>query len=196
MAADVSTNLAAAKLAVAYVKANVPFGASNRLSDYSESYEKNRKKIEGNDPNVLDKALGAMTAFLPLLTGANRAQQIWNETTGNAPSDPISRFRQIAEITTRTKAGNCNEQSITAFMFLYDRGARPLAWMHLTNGRHAFVVVGRTPKSGDDPTKWGDAAVVCDPWNNEAYALPAVQAASILQTKWSCGTAKAQFGVE
>lgn len=196
MPADVSTYLSAAKNAVSFVKAKVPYGASNRASDYAESWEKNRKKIEGNDPNVLDRTLGAMTAFLPLLTGANRAQQIWNEASGEAPSDPIARFRQIAEITMRTGAGNCNEQSIVAFMFLHDRGIRPLAWMHLTNDKHAFVVLGRTPKSGIDPAKWGDAAVVCDPWNKEAYALPAVQGASILQTKWSCGTARAQFGVE
>lgn len=196
MSDDVTSRLAAAKNAVSYVKAKVPYGASNRLSDYGESYEKNAKKIEGANPNALDKVLGGMTAFLPLLTGANRGQQIWNEATGNAPSDPIARFRQIAEITTRTGAGNCNEQSIVAFMFLYDRGLRPLAWMHLTNGKHAFVVIGRTPKSGIDPKEWGDGAVVCDPWNNEAYALPAAEGSGILQTKWGCPTAKAQFGVE
>ena len=196
MPADATTFLAAARNAVSFVKAKVPYGAANRFADYGESYEKNRKKIEGKDPNVVDRALGAMTAFLPLLTGANRGQQIWNEATGNAPADPVARFRQVAEITMRTGAGNCNEQSIVAFMFLYDRGLRPLAWMHLTNGKHAFVVLGRTPKSGIDPTEWGDAAVVCDPWNNEAYALPAAQASSILQTRWGCGTAKAQYGVE
>ena len=196
MAIDVTTYLSAAKDAVSFVKAKVPFGASNRLSDYSESYEKNRRKIEGENPGPLDKVMGAMTAFLPLLTGANRAMQIGNEVSGNAPSDPIPRFRQIADITLRTKAGNCNEQSITAFVHLYDRGIRPLAWMHLTNGKHAFVVLGRTPKTGVDPKEWGEAVVVCDPWNNEAYALPAVQGTSILQTKWSCGTARAVFGVE
>jgi hypothetical protein len=196
MATDVTTYVSAARGAVTFVKEKVRFGASNRVSDYAESYEKHHKAIEGRNPGRVDKVMGAMTAFLPLLTGANRAQQVWNEATGEAPSDPIARFRQIAEITMRTGAGNCNEQSITAFMFLYDRGVRPLAWMHLTNGKHAFVVLGRTPKSGDDPKDWGDTAVICDPWNNEAYALPAVQGQSILQTKWSCGTAKAQFGVE
>ncbi|MFN7988994.1 MAG: hypothetical protein U0529_16085 [Thermoanaerobaculia bacterium] len=185
---DVSSNLAAARSAVAYVKARVPFGASNRPADYTESYRKNHAAIEGKDPNVLDRTLGLMTAFLPLLTGANRAQQIWNEKSGNAPSDPISRFRQIAEITTRTKAGNCTEQSITAFVYLYDLGTRPLAWINMIGRDHAFVLVGMAAMSGDDPAKWGDATVVCDPWNNEAYTLPAETGASILQTKW--GTSK------
>jgi hypothetical protein len=196
MASDVNTLLAAARTAVASVKAMVPFGASNRPADYVESYEKNRKAIEGKDPNVLDKTLGVMTGFLPLLTGANRAIQIGNEVSGNAATDMLGRFRQISEITKRTKAGNCNEQSITAFVHLYDQGFRPLSWMHLTNGKHAFVVLGRTPKSGDDPSKWGDGAVVCDPWNNEAYALPAEQGQSILRAKWGCGTATAVYGVE
>ena len=109
------------------VKAKVPFGASNRLADYEASYEQNRKKIEGPNPGPLDKVLGAMTFFLPLMTGANRAQQIYNEKTGQAPSNPIERFRQVANITVKSKAGNCNEQSIVAFMDLYDMGIRPLA---------------------------------------------------------------------
>ncbi len=181
---DVTYNLAVARQAVAYVKAKVPFGASNRGADYAESYRKNRAAIEGKDPNVLDRTLGLMTTFLPLLTGANRAQQIWNEKTGTAPEDPIARFRQIAEITTRTKAGNCNEQSITAFVYLYDLRVRPLAWINMIGRDHAFVLVGRAPKSGDDPADWGEATVVCDPWNNEAYTLPPETGASLLHAKW------------
>lgn len=196
LASDVTTLLAAAKTAVAHVKTTVPFGAPNRSADYAESYEKNRKAIEGNDPNVVDKVLGAMTYFLPLLTGANRAMQIGDVLSGNAAPGMLARLRQISQFTMRTKAGNCNKQSITAFVYLYDHNVRPLAWMHLTNGKHAFVVLGRKAKSGDDPAKWGDTAVVCDPWNNEGYALPAVQGQSILQAKWGCGTSTAIFGVE
>ena len=99
MASDVTTLLAAAKIAVANVKAMVPFGASNRAADYVESYEKNRKAIEGKDPNVIDKALGVMTGFLPLLTGANRAMQIGDELSGNAATDMLGRFRQISDFT-------------------------------------------------------------------------------------------------
>ena len=196
MAADVKSNLAVAKEAVAWVKTAVPFGASNRGEDYVESWKKNRKKIEGPDPGVLDRVLGGMTAFLPLLTGANRAMQIKGEVTGTAAPDYLSRFRQIYEITLRTKAGNCNEQSITAFVWLLDRGVRPLAWMHLTTGKHAVVVVGRKPGSGDDPSKWGDTAVVCDPWAGEAYPLPAEKGVALLQSRWGCSTARAEFGVE
>ncbi len=196
MSRPVANYLAAAANAVAYVRGKVPYGASNRGSDYVESWEKNHAKIEGPDPGLVDRAMGGMTAFLPLLTGANRALQIWNEVSGNAPSDPIARFRQVAGITMRVGAGNCNEQSITAFVYLHDLGVRPLAWMHLTSGTHAFVLVGRTARSGDDPANWGDSAVVCDPWNKESYVLPAAQGKGILQSKWGCGTATAVFGVE
>lgn len=188
--------LAAALNVVKGVKAKVPFGASNRASDYAASYQKFHQRIEGANPNILDKVLGGMTAFLPLLTGANRAQQIGNEVSGNAPSNPLERFRQIANITVKTKAGNCNEQSIVAFMDLYDLGIRPLAWVHTDNGKHAFVVIGRQPKTGSNPKDWGENCVVCDPWANEAYYLPADAGAGILQTKWGCPTATAQFGVE
>lgn len=188
--------LAAALNVVKGVKAKVPFGASNRLADYEASYEKNHKKIEGANPGILDKVLGGMTFFLPLMTGANRAQQIYNEKTGEAPSNPIERFRQIANITVKSKAGNCNEQSIVAFMDLYDMGIRPLAWVNTDNGRHAFVVIGREPKTGNNPTDWGENCVVCDPWANEAYYLPAGSGAGLLQTKWGCPTATPQFGVE
>jgi len=190
-------NYLAAALNVVYgVKAKVPFGASNRFADYVESYDRHHKAIEGANPNALDKVLGGLTAFLPLMTGANRAQQIYNEVSGNAPQDPLERFRQIANITVKTKAGNCNEQSIVAFMDLYDKGIRPLAWVHLDNGRHAFVVIGRKPKTGNNPKDWGEDCVVCDPWAREAYYLPADSGAGILQTKWGCPTATPQFGVE
>src|SRR5215204_254691 len=151
------------------VKGKVPFGASNRGADYDAAFDKFHKQIEGANPNALDKLLGKMTYFLPLLTGANRAQQIYNEKTGSAPSDELERFRQIANITVRTKAGNFNEQSIVAFMDLYDLGIRPISWMYLDNGRHAFVVVRRIPKTDNNPANWGDDCVVCDPGAGEAY---------------------------
>jgi hypothetical protein len=187
--------LAAALNVVKSVKTKVPFGASNRGSDYGAAYDKFHKKIEGANPNVLDKLLGSMTYFLPLLTGANRAQQIYNESTGDASSSPLDRFRQVANITVKTKAGNCNEQSIVAFMDLYDLGIRPLAWVHMDNGTHAFVVIGRPSGAGSNPANWGDNCVVCDPWANEAYYLPADKGAGILQTKWGCPTATPEFGV-
>ena len=193
--------LAAAMNVVKGVKAKVPFGASNRGSDYDAAYEKFHKKIEGANPNALDKLLGKMTWFLPLMTGANRAQQIYAEKTGEMPAgdsdaQKLERMRKVANITVKSKAGNCNEQSIVAFMDLYDLGIRPLAWVYMDNGRHAFVVIGRPSGTGSNPSNWGDDCVVCDPWANEAYYLPADTGAGILQAKWGCPTATPEFGVK
>ena len=57
-------------------------------------------------------------------------------------------------------------------MDLHDRlHARPLDYMERTNADHAFVVIGRTKGSRIDGYKtWGKEAVVCDPWDNKAFA--------------------------
>ena len=189
-------NYLAAALNVVYgVKEKVPFGASNRLSDFVESYDRHHKKVEGANPGVVDKVMGGMTAFLPLMTGANRAVQIYDEIAGNASLDKLERYRQIANLTVKMKAGNCFEQAIVAFIDLYDRGIRPVAIMYMDNRRHAFVLIGRPSRTENHPSKWGDECVVCDPWAREAYYLPADTGAGILQTKWGCPTATAEFGV-
>ena len=78
-------NYLAAALNVVYgVKDKVPFGASNRLSDFVESYDRHHKKVEGANPNVFDKFMGGMTAFLPLMTGANILQTKWGCPTATA----------------------------------------------------------------------------------------------------------------
>ncbi|MBK6406814.1 MAG: hypothetical protein IPF66_18315 [Holophagales bacterium] len=57
--------------------------------------------------------------------------------------------------------------------------------MHLTNGKHAFVVIGRKPGG---PIRRGGATAVrpgAHPWRSGR-----------LQAKWGCSTATAVFGVE
>lgn len=190
-------NYLAAALNVVYgVKEKVPFGASNRLSDFVESYDRHHKKVEGANPGVVDKVMGGMTAFLPLMTGANRAVQIYDGITGKMPEGQIDRLRYVANLTIKMKAGNCNEQSVVALMDLYDRSIRPLAWVYMDNGRHAFVVIGRKSGSGSNPSDWGDDCVVCDPWAREAYHLPADSGAGILQTKWGCPTATPEIEID
>ncbi len=63
--------------------------------------------------------------------------------------------------------GNCGEQSALAFVYLRDKGVRPLDWYQVDDFKHAFVIVGRA--KGSDPLKWetwGWDAVMCDPWRN------------------------------
>jgi hypothetical protein len=81
-------------------------------------------------------------------------------------------LRMIAATAENVGCGNCGEQSATAFVYLLDKGVRPLDWMALESpGDHAFVVLSRASGSDDhDPSTWGPAAMVCDPWKGRVYA--------------------------
>jgi peptidoglycan hydrolase-like protein with peptidoglycan-binding domain len=72
-------------------------------------------------------------------------------------------YRIKANLAKKDGCGNCGENSILAFMFLYDMGVRPIDRMSI-DADHAFVVIGRTNKDDHDWKNWGSAAVVCDPW--------------------------------
>lgn len=77
----------------------------------------------------------------------------------------LEKIKIIADEVKRKQCGNCGEFSALAFMYLFDKGIRPLDWMSLVGGDHAFVVIGRD-KKGDvsKPLNWGPSAVICDPW--------------------------------
>jgi hypothetical protein len=76
----------------------------------------------------------------------------------------IEQIRIIADTATRNRCGNCGEFSASAFMWLFDQGVRPLDWMQLVGGDHAFVVIGRRDGDATDVRSWGPDAVACDPW--------------------------------
>jgi hypothetical protein len=76
----------------------------------------------------------------------------------------LDKIRIIANTARKNKCGNCGEFSALAFIYLYDLGVRPLDWMGLLGGDHAFVVIGRQAGKATDWKKWGAAAVVCDAW--------------------------------
>jgi hypothetical protein len=154
-------NLVWAQKAVAFVKANVPFGASNKTDNWKQLWE---------TANRRDNGKAQMSAYEDNLI-----------TNGKNLSVHASRELMIANIaatTMRMKAGNCGEQAAVAFIFLRDNNVFPIdyiekppGWFGL--GSHAFVVIGRL--SGSDPNKiegWGPDAVVCDP-HQEQKAFPA-----------------------
>jgi hypothetical protein len=75
----------------------------------------------------------------------------------------IDKYRIVAEYAGKNGCGNCGENAILAFMYLYDLGVRPLDNMAVDQD-HAFVVIGRKPGDVNDFATWGPVAVVCDPW--------------------------------
>lgn len=77
----------------------------------------------------------------------------------------LEKIKIISEEAKLKQCGNCGEFSALAFMYLYQKGVRPLDWMALVGGDHAFVVIGRDKKgSVDKPLSWGPTAAICDPW--------------------------------
>lgn len=79
--------------------------------------------------------------------------------------------------------GNCGEQAALAYQWLLEQKVSPLEYMNLARPKdHAFVVLGRVPGSQiSNPSTWGPAAVVCDPWKYKAYP------AAVLYLNWPGG---------
>lgn len=77
----------------------------------------------------------------------------------------LEKMRIIAEEVKDKKCGNCGEFSALAFIYLYDKGVRPLDWMSLEGGDHAFVVIGQDKnRIAGKILSWGPDAVICDSW--------------------------------
>jgi hypothetical protein len=75
----------------------------------------------------------------------------------------LDQFRIMANNAKKNACGNCGENSVLAFMFLYDMGVRPIDRMGVDKD-HAFVVIGRKTGDANDFKSWGPDAAVCDPW--------------------------------
>lgn len=79
------------------------------------------------------------------------------------PKTTLDAYRLVVAQAKRNGCGNCGENSILAFIYLYDLGVRPLDRMGVDKD-HAFVVIGRADGDVNDFKSWGPAAAVCDPW--------------------------------
>lgn len=66
--------------------------------------------------------------------------------------------------------GNCEELMILALEFVLKNAAAYAESYCISGGDHAFLLLNREPLSDAcDPTTWGEAAVICDPWANCVY---------------------------
>ena len=89
---------------------------------------------------------------------------------GRYNKERLDRIAEIAANCEKTRAGNCGEFAAVCFMWAKRRGIYPIDYMHLTNGDHAFVVIGRKLDSVHTRVStWGGDAVICDGWDNNAY---------------------------
>ncbi len=67
--------------------------------------------------------------------------------------------------------GNCGEHAAVAFMFLRAQGVKPIDFMAFPKPYdHNFLIIGRTANSVvNDYRTWGEEAVVCDAWDQQAF---------------------------
>lgn len=78
-------------------------------------------------------------------------------------------YHKVAEHASGMKSGNCGEQTALAFIYLLKHNVLPLDFCKVKNGDHAFVVIGRSKEGNPNDLKtWGNA-VICDPFNNQAF---------------------------
>jgi hypothetical protein len=151
--------LSAAVIANQYVKNKMTIGASNKLRpDFWRAW-----KCSGSAVNT-----GEMRLYVD-----KQIQQAVDSDTSEA-SDFVNalKFQKLyleksAEGAELYGCGNCGEQSAIAFMYLKRQNTLPLDWMQVNNYQHAFVIIGRAPRSDTrNPASWGDDAVICDPWRD------------------------------
>lgn len=90
------------------------------------------------------------------------------------PESDILLWKKRAELALRLGWGNCGEKAAATAYLLAKENAEEgiedrIEIMNFANSDHAFVVVGRDPKSNvEDPYSWGPAVVV-DSWAGTVY---------------------------
>lgn len=146
---DMNGYLVEAKIAVAHVKEKTPLGTYIKIEDTTRQ------------PLMLPVRI--------MMRGAQLLRE--NEEVAKLPPDASyeKKIEILAEAGTRGLSGNCSEMAAIAFLFLRDRGIRPLDYMCFNGKDHAFVILGRpagTPV--EDFSTWADKSVACDPLRGEA----------------------------
>lgn len=141
---DLATNLDAANQAVRHVARYMTIGSSNKWGD------------------MLASGGGGMLCVV-----ATRSVEVAVPRTQAVPSW----IREMAAKAQSSGCGNCGEQAAIAYIYLVETAKiAPLDYMSRVNADHAFIAIGRIDGSdAADYSTWGPSAVVCDPWDGEAY---------------------------
>jgi hypothetical protein len=188
----VAGRLEFAKAAVASVKIKLPWGAGNRFADPVVAANLQSVARKAGYGEVLSYAARYATPVVAAIAEASIIKYRIEDIYSPHPSTRLGVVRKWAREAVQGRAGNCDDQSCVAFVYLLDNKVRPLDWMHLTNKKHSFVLIGRDDTSGTDPAGWGEDVVVCDPWNDTAYHLDPHTAKKTLLAKMKCGCATAE----
>ena len=141
---EATRNIAAANMAVKYVRSKMDIGASNK-------------------PGT------GMIARMLCAGGTFNKGELREKVDQDLAKIKNPTWRDVLNLSgdwaKHYGCGNCGEQSALAFVYLRQHGIFPLDWMQVGNFKHAFVIIGR--KSGSDPSDyngWGSDSAICDPW--------------------------------
>ena len=159
MPAGYEDNLLQAKQAYDYTKGKLTIGASNKWSDMITSL---------GAAQMCVRTIRRMGTDVPLPAHA-----------GKVPTH----LRAAAYKAEAAGCGNCGEHAAVAFMYLYNKSQFPVEVMQGSNVDHLFVVLGRDAAGDvDKPGKWGEKAVICDPWNGNYF--PATEFKEKMHKGW------------
>ena len=167
---SLASNLLLAQAAVFYTEAKMTKGASNRPIDLTHARMR-WEEWPGRRPSSPELKLTSVTA--------QRAQikPIMSEVlTGGITN--VDSALQIATLVEGSGIGNCGEQSMVAFKYLWEK-TKTLSFSicSLDKGNHEFVIIGINSSdiAGVHPINqapaWHNDVVVCDPWYNEWFAV-------------------------
>jgi len=146
--------------------------------------EKSEPSLSANTIQYLvqgRKALAYVEETLPLGAG-NKLSDVFNSRGVSyiltreldaigMDKNSVEGIREFAAEATKRLSGNCGAQAAVAFIYLMKNETKPLDYMEILNGDHAFVVVGRAHNSPVyKPEGWGAHAVVVDPWYGKTYS--------------------------
>jgi len=85
----------------------------------------------------------------------------------------ISRYELQVDLSAKYSLGNCYELSLLALDYiLQDPNNENIdaEACRINGGDHVFLLIGRAPGSDIlNPDKWGEKAIICDPWANKVY---------------------------
>lgn len=133
-------------------------------------------------------SLGPANQGFHPVSGAQIAyQRLWltddKKASGNSESG-VNEAREVKNYAEKLQTGNCTEHASVAFMWLYDRGIKPIfllgydcRTMGLVGSNHMFVAVGLDQSVGnftmgltaDHPHAGRDKSWICDPWRDITY---------------------------
>ena len=163
MAGDLKTNLNLARMAVSHVRQKAKL-----VANWDEPWPGSAESIGDDALNRgldVDQARAlserAFDAADRCVYHGLRQEPDWQRINGQMGGvGSLEDIKALAKLTERYGCGNCGELTALAFMFLFNKGIRPLDFMALSDpADHAFVVIGRGGSRADDRVEIGRAHV-------------------------------------